>query len=262
MMYIVELEKKEHYYDTEHNMDSVRNQSENMVVVGKERAIETLNQYWNELFSLTFARTHQDSMNYHHHVDERDYETDRQAEADSWYCILKSDSIPRNLRATFDFQKNVMFDPEHYRNMRTFDFAEGYNPEQYVTALEENYDTLKEMWEALESRTFTVDVLHETKSGRAKSRWVQGKVSAGNQSSTIVCRIRLTTVGEPTERSSYELMCDEEHEAWLAWKNDPEEQAKERERKQRAAELQTTMGEMGHNCMSHNEDGSVSHWRE
>ena len=100
MIYIIELEKKEHYYDDEIRMDSVRDQSENMVVVGKERAVETLNQYWKEMFYQTYARTHQSTMDYHHYGEECDFETDRQAEADSWYRILKGDSIPYNLKAS------------------------------------------------------------------------------------------------------------------------------------------------------------------
>ena len=150
-----------------------------------------------------------------------------------------------------------MFDPSHHQG-----YVEGHSRDQYVTALEENYDTLKEMWEALKSRTFSSDDLPVTKKGRAKSRWIQGKVSAGNQSMTTDCRIKVTAVGEPTERSAFQLESDEEYEAWMAWKNDPKAQAEEKERKQRLAEIRTTMGEMGHNCMSYNEDGSVSHWRE
>jgi len=260
MIYIIELERKEHYYDNEYDTERVRNESENMVVVGKERAVEILNEYWSDLFCYTYGRRHENNMNYHHHAYERDFETDKQAEADSWYHNLKSESVPHNLRVSYDFQKNVMFDPECYR--RTFGFVEGYSPEQYVIALEENYDTLKEMWEALQSRTFTIDVLPEAKAGRANSKWVQGKVNAGDPMSTTVCRIQVTSVGEPTEHSALDLSLDEEYKAYLAWENDPEEQAKERERKEREIELQITMGEMGHNCMSYNEDGSVSHWRE
>ena len=257
--YIVELERKEHY-DNGYDDYRFRDEGSNMVVIGEERAVEILNEFWGELFSYTFERMHQDNMYFHYNADYRDFETDKQAEADSWYCILRSEDVPYYLQASYDFQKNVMFDPKHYQN--SLGYVEGYSRDQYVTALEENYDTLKEMWEALKSRTFSSDDLPVTKKGRAKSRWIQGKVSAGNQSMTTDCRIKVTAVGEPTERSAFQLESDEEYEAWMAWKNDPKAQAEEKERKQRLAEIRTTMGEMGHNCMSYNGDGSVSHWRE
>jgi len=257
--YIVELERKVHHHSG-YDDYTFRDESSNMVVVGEERAVEILNEYWGELFSYTFERMHQDNMYFHYNADYRDFETDKQAEADSWYCILRSEDVPYYLQASYDFQKNVMFDPKHYQN--SLGYVEGYSRDQYVTALEENYDTLKKMWEALKSRTFSSDDLPVTKKGRAKSRWIQGKVSAGNQSMTTDCRIKVTAVGEPTERSAFQLESDEEYEAWMAWKNDPKAQAEEKERKQRLAEIRTTMGEMGHNCMSYNGDGSVSHWRE
>ena len=70
--YIVELERKEHY-DNGYDDYRFRDESSNMVVVGEERAVEILNEFWGELFSYTFERMHQDNMYFHYNADYRDF---------------------------------------------------------------------------------------------------------------------------------------------------------------------------------------------
>ena len=53
--YIVELERKEYYHNC-YDDYTLRDESSNVVVIGEERAVEILNEFWGELFSYTFER--------------------------------------------------------------------------------------------------------------------------------------------------------------------------------------------------------------
>ena len=54
--YIVELERKEHY-DNGYDDYRFRDEGSNMVVIGEERAVEILNEFWGELIAPPALQT-------------------------------------------------------------------------------------------------------------------------------------------------------------------------------------------------------------